>query len=126
MATDSDLVKKLENLVGIPWCMKGRNPRDGMDCFGLVLWAYRELRGYYLPDYFLLAVNHFKPVKDSPKFMDVVLLKTPQYHPELCLGLGIYLDYGRFITTTGKTGMVISTVNLNKLIAGYMRLKSEC
>src|SRR5262245_42228055 len=48
MRASTDTVARF---VGVPWVSGGRDPRDGCDCWGLILAAARECFGIELPDY---------------------------------------------------------------------------
>lgn len=40
----------LGDMVGVPYVFKGRDPKNGIDCYGLVMEAAKRL-GYYFPEY---------------------------------------------------------------------------
>ena len=44
------MVNRFDSLVGIPWLDRGRS-RDGCDCWGLILIAFRELLGIEQPSF---------------------------------------------------------------------------
>ena len=44
------LSELLGDMVGVPYIYKGRDPKNGIDCYGLVIEAARRL-GYQSPDY---------------------------------------------------------------------------
>lgn len=41
----------INHLIGIPYLSKGRNPEQGLDCWGLLRVFYREFMGLELPSY---------------------------------------------------------------------------
>lgn len=55
MAQALNLFMLLSNLIntyiGIPWKWRGRNPNEGLDCWGLVRNLYKELLNIELDDY---------------------------------------------------------------------------
>ena len=41
---------KLDDLIGVPFANRGRDPETGLDCYGLVMEVYRRY-GYDIPEY---------------------------------------------------------------------------
>lgn len=74
------LEKLFEDLIGIPYLIHGRDPKVGLDCYGLVRVASTRM-GFFSPDYgnpscdpsFLTTMKETEPIKDL-----YVELKKPE------------------------------------------------
>lgn len=58
----------VSHYVGIPYADKGRNPRVGLDCWGLVMLVQREVFGREVPGYLEL----YKSAEDSQSVSDAM------------------------------------------------------
>ncbi|NDW04078.1 C40 family peptidase [Jiella pacifica] len=95
---------RFDSLVGLPWLERGRS-RDGCDCWGLVLIAFRELLGVDLPSFAdsyqttadrlaiadILSGAREPWIAISPadaRPMDVVEMRERPWHVGLVIGRG--------------------------------------
>ncbi|MBW8001777.1 MAG: NlpC/P60 family protein [Planctomycetes bacterium] len=126
---------KLSNLIGIPFVNKGRDPKLGLDCWGLVIHCYSILKGVQLPDFQICALDS-KKVGDEisyqclygkwnkvegPETGCVVVIKN---HPKIVNHAGLCIDDKTFIHTLKKTGSVIERIKhplWSNRIVGYYR-----
>ncbi len=135
---DHDALEKMivERFLGIPYACKGRDPKTGLDCWGLALCVY-EMLGVKLFDLDVdydvkwhekggnyLAENlwrDWEPVQ-KPEFLGTVLFSSMEgvaYHGGICL------RDGKFIHGT-KKGVIVSRFSEPMLLSkveGYYRLK---
>lgn len=126
------------DLVGVEFRDRGRDPRQGLDCWGLVMEVQRRL-GRTIPDY---KSSAFDPkVTDAemriatgpggdwlmvPRPMpgDVVCMNLEKSMPELSDHFGVYLGRHRFIHIVRGRNCEISTLHdmaWQKRIRGFGR-----
>lgn len=120
---------------GIPYVDKGRDPKTGLDCWGLVRWFYQREKQIDLPSYteqasgtdprvgpLVLAEisRSWKPVS-TPLSGDVVVIRVSKrpFH------VGIYVGRGRMLHSLNQAqGSVIESLNSPKWanrVEGYYR-----
>jgi cell wall-associated NlpC family hydrolase len=118
--------------VGIPYKPHGRNPQEGLDCYGLALCVFAD-RGIRLPDahYTDTDTETNKRVMET---LEATIPNTPLSAPEAgciieftVLGepahIGIYIGRGEFIHASRKTGVVVEKLyRYEKRVKGYYRV----
>ncbi len=126
--------------LGIPFLHMGRDPKMGLDCYGLIKCVYRDFLGVDLLDieeyskYWFLNgeqyfmdnyTTHFDEVKDGiPKLFDVVLFNCS--HGE-ANHAGIVLDRMRFIHAN-RAGVTVNKFTQRywkDRTVGFFRLKGQ-
>jgi len=112
----------LSDLIGIPFVDGGRDPRTGLDCWGLALEVYRR-HGITLPDYKAGCLDEVRIdgiVESSRPNWDRVersaapvpsLLAIRVNNSHLVNHTGVYIGAGRFIHTLIRVGVTISRVD---------------
>lgn len=117
-------VLKIDDLIGIPFVDGGRDPRTGLDCWGLVLEVFRR-SGINLPDYKIgchetnaigCAVegermkgrwrSWFQHDAPAPS---VVAIRFNS--PILVNHTGVYLGGGRFLHTRELIGVAVERID---------------
>jgi cell wall-associated NlpC family hydrolase len=108
----------VKGLVGMRFVKGGRNPRYGLDCWGLVM----EVCGRYgvkVPDVRIGEFDKHWEAVEVPNEGDVALIAI---HPEHVNHAGVYVGDGRIIHTTAATGAVVTHVKaFGDRIVGYYR-----
>jgi len=121
------------DLIGVPFVDGGRDPRLGLDCWGLVLEVFRRF-GIELPDYRIgcMEASRIDAAIDAgrkywircnsadPPVPSLVVMRFNQ--PVLCNHTGVYLGAGRFIHTRQKIGVNIDRIDSpawRKIIEGF-------
>ena len=108
-----------EDLLGIPFVPYGRDPRIGLDCWGLVLVAMRRL-GVDIPDWGVnpsnpedvaLQVENFRHKFQEVSGLDTGILVLLRYHPRLGNHIGIGIGKNKFLHTVPDHGVLVSGVN---------------
>ena len=108
------------DLIGIPFVDGGRDPRAGVDCWGLFMLAMRRL-GHEVPDYTIScfatatiddAVKSASPaqwgqVERPDPGVAVTFALDPQV-PEAIQHFGMCIDRWRFLHTLRKTNSMLS------------------
>lgn len=124
--------------IGVPFKEHGRDIKDGLDCYGLVILLYKDL-GYqlddyqYKPDWFkegynLFLENYYKYAERIPENQalipgDAILFRGFDKCPT---HIGVYLGNGKFIHCLRKVGVVVSRLNqepFESRIEGRFKLK---
>jgi cell wall-associated NlpC family hydrolase len=123
--------KNVEDLIGIPFVDKGRDPGFGLDCWGLFLVATKRF-GINAPDVDLsaFATKDIEKTRelllplwrktDIPRPGDAVAIRNDPEYPAVSQHYGVYLGDGRFLHTLEKTGSIITRVD-----HPYWKLKIE-
>ena len=134
MITPEEVIKKY---LGAPYKHKGRDPKTGLDCWGLGVCVFRDLGiklldfdidygedwGFKGENYFL--ENYYKQwdIIEKPMPFDCVLFRSlPEAMPNHG---GIYLGNHKFIHAC-KTGVVLGDMRkeiLQRMFVGYLRHK---
>jgi cell wall-associated NlpC family hydrolase len=103
MAADEVVLNALA-LLGVPYRLGGSHPREGLDCSGLVRWAYQGATPIALPrrSEEMMAVGQ-QVTPEHLQAGDLVFFNTldrPGSH------VGIYIGRGRFIHAPNARGVV--------------------
>jgi len=122
------------DLIGIPYVPYGRDPREGLDCYTLVLLVGQRLGiNYPLPSYSLeLADRHVQANNtrhlltrvDVPELGDIIAIRIGRFVAHF----GVMLTPYRFIHATEKTGVVVSSTDspiYSCRIEGYYRCNNN-
>lgn len=129
----------MNNLIGIPYANKGRDPSVGLDCWGLLREFYREYMGIDLPSYtddyedscdshsMAGAIDRYAPESwkqvTEPMFGDAVLMRINGF----CSHVGVYLQNGQMLHTQAGHDSVIDRldgIRWKNRIKGYFRHES--
>jgi len=122
------------DLIGIPFVSRGRDPKAGLDCWGLVMEVGRRM-GKDIPDFYVDAhdTRQIGIIKD---FVEKDWIKTDRPEAGAIIGMrldrgcmphitqhfGICVDKIRFIHTMEHTGSIISRIDhrfFKQIITGY-------
>ena len=123
-----------EKVLGVPFKYKGRD-LSGLDCWGLVMYCYKEL-GIELEDF--QQYNREKHIKGKmtfkskaltelwkswkqvkePKAGDVVLFKGKRGYIS---HIAIYIGHNRVLNTTFRGTIIVRLVDINYIVEGYYR-----
>lgn len=127
---DEEIIQKY---LGIPYKHLGRDPKDGLDCYGLIVCIYRDLGvelidfDKYMPEwsrsgdnYFAENYHHQWEEVEIPRLFDVVLFQNKE---GIANHAGLFLYGGRFIHGC-KAGVVISR-DIGMPVVGYYRFKHD-
>lgn len=100
-----------ETLIGTPYLPGGRNPEEGLDCYGLVVTIY-AMRGYHVPDILEELVEGVWTAVAVPETYDLIQVGTAH--------CGLYIYPGKLLHTTVHTGAVLSPFTpYAPMITGY-------
>ncbi len=133
----ADLEQIAGALVGIPYKHHGRDPREGLDCFGLFLAVMRGI-GKAIPDYAYeenwarKGKNHFlenywrhaeRIEEAQAQAGDAVLM---EHVPGVASHIGVMLNHGRMIHCT-RVGVVIARLGdpaIRRRLEGFYRINA--
>jgi cell wall-associated NlpC family hydrolase len=117
-----DAQAKFDRFIGIPYLEGGRSAAAGVDCFGLLLLAAKEIGSEipdyeYKPDWFKGGANYF--IEEYHKYArqigfgelregDVIFFKNC---PGTANHAGIYLWHGKFIHAVREVGVVMGRLS---------------
>ena len=126
------------DLVGIPFKKFGTNPKDGFDCYGLVVWVYKHFYHTDIPTYNHDIIDAFNGEQiheiikrnekdwesiENPTEPSVVLIRN---HPVFVNHIGVYIGRGNFLHSIEKTGVIVSKLHdryWGKKIVGFLKWK---
>ena len=109
------IVRTATNFLGLPYRWGGASPRDGFDCSGLTMTAYR-LNGYKLPRTSRGQFRAGNPIAaDALQPADLVFFATAS--GRRVSHVGLYIGQGRFIHAPGRG----KTIRIDSLSQGYYR-----
>lgn len=109
------IVRTARNFLGLPYRWGGASPRDGFDCSGLTMTAYR-LNGYKLPRTSRGQFRAGNPIAaDALQPADLVFFATTS--GRRVSHVGLYIGQGRFIHAPGRG----KTIRIDSLSQGYYR-----
>lgn len=130
---------KVDDLIGVPFVDRGRDPVVGLDCYGLFMEVNRRFgqivtdKNVACEDVVTASVEvpediakHWAIV-ESPAPGDAVAMALSGNHPGVVQHFGVYLGNGRFIHTLMKIGVMISRINdpsWEKRIKGFYRWRN--
>lgn len=124
----------MDDLIGIPFLPKGRDPKTGLDCWGLVVEVFRRSR-IALPEHLIDPSEHaaiaaaiskasssgqWEKIEQPEPFAVVVI----RQHPEWEQHLGVCLGSGKFIHSRIHLGVGIDRLEdpvYKHQIKGYYR-----
>jgi len=123
------------DLIGIPFVDSGRNPKTGLDCWGLVICASEILSDVKMPDFDIGAFckkvisSKFKEERDSGKWVKLGgpekgCLVVLRINPGFDHHFGVCIDEKTFIHTMEKTMSIIEKFDhpyWKRKIHGYYR-----
>lgn len=125
----------MEHLIGIPYLNKGRNPEQGLDCWGLLRVFYHEYMGIDLPGYddtyadsfdraatsnAIGANQHHWHLVTNPEFGDAVLCRLNGH----ACHVGVYLGNSQMLhTQSGHDSALdrIDGIKWKNRITGFYR-----
>ncbi len=125
----------LSGLIGIPFVQSGRNPKTGLDCWGLCREVFRRY-GTEVPDFHVACYDAFQIHYlvegersswirlDEPGDGCLVLFALDAQVPDLIQHLGIYVGAGRILHTLEKRGSSLIRLNdrfFGNKIRGFYR-----
>jgi len=130
----------LRDLIGIPFLMGGRDPKIGLDCWGLS----QEIMKRYdivVPDimetcYDVVKINsHVKDQKSSDNWEEilepedgcVVLMAIDEKMPNVVQHIAVYIGDGKIIQTLEKVNSFVVKINdsyWRKRIKGFYKWKN--
>jgi cell wall-associated NlpC family hydrolase len=98
------VVMRALGLVGVRYRYGGNQPDSGIDCSGLVRWAYRDVPGVALPRattaMYALKLPRVEPAALVPA--DLVFFRIGRQVSHV----GIYIGEGRFVHAPSRGGLV--------------------
>lgn len=125
----------VNDLVGVPYLDGGRDPKEGLDCWGLVLEIYKRQK-IDLPDYPISAFDTLKIARRMEKELVTYCKRLDK--PETGCIIAIHLDGAKWTNHTGvylgggefihayKNAVVIDRLrHWGPLIEGYYTLKGK-
>jgi cell wall-associated NlpC family hydrolase len=125
-------ITELNQLIGIPYMVHGRDPKSGLDCYGLATLVL-GMAGINLPDVFYTDTDT-ETNKRIMESLEATIPNTKIEHPEKnCIieftiigqpsHIGVYLGEGEFIHSSRQYGVVIDKLYRWKhRIKGYYRV----
>lgn len=121
---------KYDDLIGVPYVNGGRDPKTGLDCWGLAIEMFRR-QGLQLPPYLVdatrteLCMSLFESGKpkwvelEEPESGCVVLIRfIGNPLPSHC---GVYVGYGEFIHAEHTAVQVDRVARWGPRIIGYFK-----
>jgi cell wall-associated NlpC family hydrolase len=114
----------LRDLIGIPFVDGGRDPVEGLDCWGLLILAAKHF-GYDVPDFDISCfdapgINEiYKSETDTVRWRQrrelqpgyVIAMALSQRMPDAIQHFGIYIGEGKFLHTVRKAGSCLSSID---------------
>ncbi|MEK6531252.1 MAG: NlpC/P60 family protein [Deltaproteobacteria bacterium] len=124
-----------EDLLGVEFKLNGRDPNDGLDCYGLCMEIYKRM-GLRLPEFsyaFQESLLHKQIEEGSRKFVEIAdpepgCLVTFAIMPPYTSHIGVVVDGSRFIHIMKKTRVALERLDASewrKRITGYYRWKTQ-
>lgn len=93
-----------------------------IDCFSLVHWIYTRA-DIELPTSYIQFLQSFRPIKDAPRFLDVVAMSM---HPPWIDHIGVMVNDHEFIHARRGHMVVVSKIHdelFQNIIKGVLRYK---
>ena len=116
--------KHFRHLVGVPFISGGRDPRIGLDCWGLFMLVHR-MYGREVPDVAvtcteLLQINRTARAQMRKLWRSVsapgpgvsVVMATDHAHPEIIQHFGVCLNHRQIIHSLQNTGVVVDDLDI--------------
>ena len=122
----------IRKYVGCKYAPHGRDPKTGLDCYGLAICIYRDM-GITLPDPLYADTEH-ETNKRILESLETTILNEKLEEPEPgciielnVLGepshIGIYIGNGDFIHASRKAGVVVDKLfRWEKRVRGFYRV----
>ena len=124
----------VNDLIGVPFVSRGRDPKTGLDCWGLVMEVGKRF-GKNIPD-FLVDAHDSKQIGVIHAFVEKDWTKTDHPQPGAVIGLrldraclpdvtqhyGVCLDTRRFIHAMEGVGVVVTRLDhrfFRNIISGF-------
>ena len=109
------------DLIGVPFVDGGRNPKVGLDCYGLVTEVFKRF-AVNLPDYRICCedtatineeINKQRPrwIKQDPTNLPVPCLVVIKFNTVFCNHTGVYIGNGKFIHTRQRIGVNVEDID---------------
>lgn len=131
----------LRDLIGIPFLMGGRDPKVGLDCWGLSQEVMKRY-GIIVPDiletcYDAIEINHRISKQEAtgkweqipePEVGCVVLMAIDEELPNIAQHLAVYIGNGKIIQTLKKVNSFVTKIDESywrKRIRGFYRWKNN-
>ena len=125
---------EISDLIGVPFVSRGRDPKTGLDCWGLVMEIGRRM-GKDIPDFYVDALDS-KQIGVIKDFVEKDWVKADKPEPGAIIGLrldrcclpditqhfGVCIDKIRFCHTMQHVGVIVSRVDhrfFKNIITGY-------
>ena len=125
---------QVKDLIGVPFVSRGRDPRTGLDCWGLVMEVGRRF-GKQIPDFYVDAHDSAQ-IGVIKSFVEREWLKVERPEPGAVVGIaldrlnmpditqhyGICLDRRRFVQCLEGSGVVVTDFShrfFKNIITGY-------
>jgi cell wall-associated NlpC family hydrolase len=112
-------LKDFRHLIGVPFVDGGRDPRIGLDCWGLFMEVHKVF-GHDVPDVAvscteLLAINRTARNQIRALWQRVrvpgpgisVVMATDHAHPDIIQHFGVFLDNRRIMHSLQNTGVLV-------------------
>ena len=128
----------ISDLIGIPFLNLGRDPKIGLDCYGLFMEVNKRFgqivtnKNIACEDIVTASIevpediaNYWSKV-EIPEPGDAVAMSLNPIFPGVVQHFGVYLGDSRYIHTLKKVGVIISKINdpaWEKRIRGFYRWK---
>jgi len=130
---------KVNELVGKRFVNGGRDVKNGLDCWGLVMEVFKHF-GVTVPDFSVNAfafqaidalakkatgLSSWKEVY-RPIDTDAPLVVLMRMHPKLITHAGVFIGNNRIIHTTKATGVITTRADaLKSRIVGYYKYAKD-
>jgi cell wall-associated NlpC family hydrolase len=129
------LLPNLRKLIGVPFINGGRDPTIGLDCYGLLLCAFKEF-GIILPDMkvdcydkdkifslFLSFRKQWVEIKQPELGCAIAMSLVPET-PDIVQHVAVYIGSDKFLHTLRKIGSFLTRVDdpyYSRKIRGFYR-----
>lgn len=131
---------ELADLIGVPFKNNGRDPKSGLDCYGLAMEVFHRF-GIEIPEYWsdydnCEKISNIIRKEKTTAYWQKTEVPTPPALVTIRFGVpapyvnhtGVYIGDGKFIHTREKTGVVIENVHSimwKYVIDGYYQYIGE-
>lgn len=130
----------ISDLIGIPFFNRGRDPKVGLDCYGLFMIVNQRFnqivtkKNIACDDVVTASLEVPEDIADHwdlveiPEPGDAVAMSLNPHFPGVIQHFGVYLGNGQYIHTLKKVGVIISKINdpsWEKRIRGFYRWRGN-